>query len=71
MLTHHARAPIEMEGSTTFHCVTDGIHRALARGEPLLAASISRGSAARPPRAPARSGRPTSGTREANVQHVG
>lgn len=31
ILTHHARAPIEMEGGTTFHFVTDGIHAALER----------------------------------------
>lgn len=29
ILTHHARAPIEMEGGTTFHFVTDGIESAL------------------------------------------
>ena len=29
VLTHHARAPIEMEGGTTFHFVTEGIHAAL------------------------------------------
>jgi dihydrofolate reductase len=29
VLTHHAREPIEMEGGTTFHFVTDGIHSAL------------------------------------------
>ncbi|HXF59545.1 MAG TPA: dihydrofolate reductase family protein, partial [Candidatus Saccharimonadales bacterium] len=29
--THHARAPIEMKGGTTFHFVTDGIHAALER----------------------------------------
>ncbi len=29
VLTHHARAPIEMEGDTTFHFVTGGIHTAL------------------------------------------
>ena len=29
VLTHHARDPIEMEGGTTFHFVTDGIHAAL------------------------------------------
>ena len=29
VLTHHARPPIEMEGGTTFHFVTDGIHEAL------------------------------------------
>jgi len=31
VLTHHPRASIEMEGGTTFHFVTDGIHAALAR----------------------------------------
>jgi dihydrofolate reductase len=30
VLTHHARAPIEMKGGTTFHFVTDGIQAALA-----------------------------------------
>lgn len=30
VLTHHARAPIEMAGGTTFHFVTAGIHAALA-----------------------------------------
>ena len=29
ILTHHARRPIEMEGGTTFHFVTDGIEAAL------------------------------------------
>src|SRR5688572_28600041 len=29
VLTHHPRAPIEMEGGTTFHFVTEGIHAAL------------------------------------------
>ena len=29
VLTHHARAPITMDGGTTFHFVTDGIHAAL------------------------------------------
>jgi dihydrofolate reductase len=29
VLTHHARAPIEMEGGTTFHFITVGIDRAL------------------------------------------
>lgn len=28
VLTHYARPPIEMEGGTTFHFVTEGIHRA-------------------------------------------
>ena len=31
VLTHHARDPVEMEGGTTFHFVTDGIHAALER----------------------------------------
>ena len=31
VLTHHPRAPLEMEGGTTFHFVTDGIHAALER----------------------------------------
>lgn len=31
VLTHHARAPIEMEGGTTFHFITGGIHEALDR----------------------------------------
>jgi dihydrofolate reductase len=29
VLTHHARDPLEMEGGTTFHFVTDGIESAL------------------------------------------
>lgn len=29
VLTHHPRASIEMQGGTTFHFVTDGIHAAL------------------------------------------
>ena len=29
VLTHHARDPVEMQGGTTFHFVTDGIHAAL------------------------------------------
>jgi dihydrofolate reductase len=31
VLSHHARKPLEMEGGTTFHFVTDGIERALER----------------------------------------
>jgi dihydrofolate reductase len=31
VLTHHPRAPITMNGGTTFHFVTDGIHAALER----------------------------------------
>ncbi|WP_426995990.1 dihydrofolate reductase family protein [Pseudarthrobacter sp. N5] len=29
VLTHHARPPVSMQGGTTFHFVTDGIHAAL------------------------------------------
>ena len=31
VLTHYARAPLAMEGGTTFHFVTDGIEAALQR----------------------------------------
>jgi dihydrofolate reductase len=31
VLTHHPRASLQMEGGTTFHFVTDGIHAALER----------------------------------------
>ena len=31
VLTHHARPPLAMEGDTTFHFVTGGIHEALDR----------------------------------------
>lgn len=31
VLTHHKRAPLEMEGGTVFHFVTDGIEAALER----------------------------------------
>jgi dihydrofolate reductase len=31
VLTHHARKPIQMQGGTTFHFVTEGIHAALER----------------------------------------
>jgi dihydrofolate reductase len=31
VLTHHERPPVEMEGNTTFHFVTGGIHEALDR----------------------------------------
>jgi dihydrofolate reductase len=33
ILTHHARAPIEMKGGTTFYFVTDGIESALAQAK--------------------------------------
>ena len=31
VLTHHARPPVPMEGNTTFHFITGGIHEALSR----------------------------------------
>ena len=31
VLTHHARAPLKMQGGTEFHFITDGIHAALER----------------------------------------
>jgi dihydrofolate reductase len=33
VLTHHARAPLAMDGGTTFHFVTGGIHEALERAK--------------------------------------
>jgi dihydrofolate reductase len=33
VLTHHARPPLEMEGGTAFHFITDGIEAALARAK--------------------------------------
>ena len=33
VLTHHPRASITMEGGTTFHFVSDGIHAALAKAK--------------------------------------
>jgi dihydrofolate reductase len=33
VLTHHARAPIPMNGGTTFHFVTDGIESALEQAK--------------------------------------
>jgi dihydrofolate reductase len=33
VLTHHAREPVEMQGGTTFHFVTDGIESALAQAK--------------------------------------
>jgi len=33
ILTHHARDPIEMEGGTTFHFVTEGIEAALTQAK--------------------------------------
>ncbi|HSE13607.1 MAG TPA: dihydrofolate reductase family protein [Rudaea sp.] len=33
VLTHHARAPLQMKGGTTFHFVTNGIHAALEQAK--------------------------------------
>ena len=33
VLTHYARAPLEMEGGTTFHFVTDGVQSALRQAK--------------------------------------
>jgi dihydrofolate reductase len=33
VVTHHPRDPVEMEGGTTFHFVTDGIERALEQAK--------------------------------------
>jgi dihydrofolate reductase len=33
VLTHHSREPLEMQGGTTFHFVSDGIESALARAK--------------------------------------
>ena len=33
VLTHHPRAAVKMDGGTTFHFVTDGIHAALQRAK--------------------------------------
>jgi dihydrofolate reductase len=37
VLTHHARPPLEMQGGTTFHFVTDGIESALRQAKALAA----------------------------------
>lgn len=33
VLTHHRRPPLEMEGGTVFHFITEGIHAALERAQ--------------------------------------
>jgi dihydrofolate reductase len=33
ILTHHPRRPVEMEGGTVYHFVTDGIERAVERAK--------------------------------------
>jgi dihydrofolate reductase len=47
VLTHHAREPLEMEGGTTFHFVTDGIESALEQARAAAGdSSISLGGGA-------------------------
>jgi dihydrofolate reductase len=49
VLTHHRREPVEMQGGTTFHFVTDGIEAALKRARGAAAGrdvSIGGGAAA-------------------------
>ena len=41
VLTHHPREPLEMQGGTTFHFVTDGIESAYSRPSPQPAARTS------------------------------
>jgi len=48
VLTHHPRASVKMDGGTTFHFVTDGIHAALQRAKDAaggLAVRLGGGSA--------------------------
>ena len=49
VLTHHARAPLTMEGGTVFHFVTDGIHAALDRASGRRRARTCGSAAASPP----------------------
>jgi dihydrofolate reductase len=49
VLTHHERAPLEMEGGTTFHFVTDGIEAALQRARAAAGErGVAMGAALRP-----------------------
>ena len=50
VLTHHARPPLEMEGGTTFHFVTDGIESASSGPSPRRKGRTSRSAAAPRPR---------------------
>ena len=43
VLTHHAREPIEMEGGTTFHFVTDGFDAAYAQARETASSAATRG----------------------------
>jgi hypothetical protein len=44
VLTHHAREPLEMQGGTTFHFVTDGIETALERAVHVVSVLLGGGS---------------------------
>ena len=46
VLTHHPREPLEMEGGTTFHFVTDGIEAALERAKDAAGGKDVRSAAA-------------------------
>jgi dihydrofolate reductase len=50
VLSQHARAPIAMQGGTTFHFVTDGIHAALDRAKEGCEPKGMSGSAGASPR---------------------
>jgi hypothetical protein len=39
VLTHHEREPLQMQGGTTFHFVTDGIESALGQARAAVVAS--------------------------------
>jgi len=43
VLTHHPRPPLEMQGGTTFHFVTDGFQAALDRAQAVAAALAKAG----------------------------
>ena len=60
VLTHHAREPIEMEGGTTFHFVTDGFDAAYAQARETAGATASTSRAA--PRPSGRRSSPGSST---------
>jgi dihydrofolate reductase len=48
VLTHHPRAPLELQGGTTFHFITDGIESALEQARAVAGESdVSLGGGAR------------------------
>ena len=46
VLTHHPRAPLELQGGTTFHFVTDGIESALGQARAAGESDVSLGGGA-------------------------